>query len=286
MAEVEQDPTPAITLQELRNSASLLEREAVATARATEEQCDARRPGSAKYPDETPQAWFAYACWLSGLGAERAAIAAAGGRSLERVLHDALADTPAPVTLASGKEIAIYAKSLNTLCILEGLDADLQQVLNECETLRADLAADDVDRGVAASTLFIGALLKGRALRFYVWILAHEGPGLPFSETDSEPAPPAWTAEITGTDLEAIVRAHLQVNRRDLDFLTQAFPTETRGTSSRLPLSGFLGGYANEIGEQPSVLMRRWSLRSLFAGGIVRATSLKEAHAAAEAARR
>jgi hypothetical protein len=280
MAEtVEQEPTPAITLQELRNTSELLEREAVAGARVRAEELDERRPDAGA----APSAWLAYALWISQRIGGRAPVS---GRSVERVLHDALADTAAPVTLSSGKVITISAKSLNTLCILEGLDADLQQVLGELETLRADLAADEVDRGVAAAGLFIGALLKGRALRFFVWILSHEGPGLPFGEHEPEPKPPEWTAEITGADLEQIVRAHLQVNRTDLDFLVQAFPTETRNAGTRLPLSGFLGGYANEIGEQPSTLMRQWTLRSLFAGAIVRAQSLREANAAAEAARR
>jgi hypothetical protein len=269
-------PPSGLTLQDLRSTAEVLEREVVAAGRGSDADLDARRPGSGPdYPELTPQAWLAYALWLAErLGGARDL---KGGRSLDQVLQESLADTPAPVTLASGAQIAIHPKSLYTLCILEGLDADLQQVLDEMRDIAADVAEGEVPTADGAAVQLMGALLKGRALSIYAWILSHPGPGIPFTETEPDPAAPEWTRELTGADLEAIVRGHLQVNRTDLDFLAQAFPSDEARAKSRLPLGAFLGGYANEIGKKPRTLMRRWTWRSVFAGALVRAESMREA---------
>lgn len=270
---------PGLSLQDLRNAAEVLEREAVAGGRLADTDLDARRPGTGEaYPDTSAHAWLAYALWLQ----ERIARApSAGERSRAQVVHEALADEPVAVRLDAGTEIRIHAKSLNALLVLEGLDADLQQV----RAPLADLVAAQEDGAVdgAAVAAFVGSLLTAQAVRYFAWILAHPGPGLPFAESEPLPTPPDWTAALTGPDLERIVLAHLQVNRRDLDFLAKAFPRQGGGTAGRLPLSGFLGAQAAEDGLEPKVLLLDRSLRSVFAAAVVRAETHRQAHASARA---
>jgi hypothetical protein len=262
--------TTGLPLQELRNTTELLERQVVAAHRATAEEIDERRPAIAT----DASAWFAYALWL----AERQGGAVkASTRAMTQVLHESLADEPASVLLADGKRIAIHPKSLDTLLVLEGLDADLRAVIDAMRDLGTAVAEGAADS--AAGAEFLAALLTRRSLQFFVWILAEPGPGLPFAEGTVDANPPEWTRALHGRDVEAIVRAHLQVNRTDLDFLASAFPADERPGTSRLPLSGFLGAYANEIGEPPHRLMRDWTLRSTFAAVIARGQSTREAMA-------
>lgn len=271
--------SPTLSLQELRNTAELLERQVLASGGLTEAQVAGRRPGgTATYADESPSAWLAYALWLAEH--VRPAAVTGSGRGLTQVLHEALADEPVPVTLASGQIVRVFPKSLNTLLVLEGLDADLRQTLETMRTVALDPEVES-----AAGVAFVGALLKATALRMYVWILTHEGPGLPFGEHETDVTPPEWTTELVGADLEAIVVAHMRVNRQDLEVLAHAFPTEERPTNGRLPLSGFLGAQAAEDGLAPKHLIYDRTLRSIFAASVVRAEMHRQAHAAAKVSR-
>lgn len=271
----EQDRSPALTLQELRNTAGLLERQVLAAGRLTESALDARRPGGAVQGTDTPSAWLAYALWLAEQAAARADGAEAVTRAGAHALHDALADEPAAVALTGGTLVHVHPKSLNALLVLDGLDADIRQVLS---VLHEALALpDDAGAAARAQLQFVGALIKARTIRLWAWILTHPGPGLPFDETAADPKPPEWTAALTGADLQALVLAHLQVNRRDLELLTQAFPAEGGATASRLPLSGLLGAQAAEDGLPPKTLIADRSLRSVFAAGIARAELQRQA---------
>ena len=265
---------PVLTLQELRNSAELLEREVVALHRATDAELDARRPGADVPPALVASAWFAYACWL----AERKGGAAApASKPLAQVLHESLADEPVTVALRRGHAARVHAKSLNTLLVLEGIDAELRQLFAQ---LREVQGGEEVLDGVAGAEL-LARLLESQALRRFVWILDHPGPGLPFAEDAATADPPAWTAELHAEDVEAIWLAHLQVNRRDIEFLAAAFPSDRQAERSRLPLSGFLGAQASEDGVAPKVYLFDRSLRSLFAACIARAETHRQAMAAA-----
>jgi hypothetical protein len=265
---------PALSLQELRNSAELLEREVVALHRATDAELDARRPQADVPAAALASAWFAYAVWL----AERKGGAAAkADRPIAQVLHESLADEPAVVTLRNGQSVRIHAKSLNTLLVLEGIDADLRQLLRQLAAVQGD--TDPLD-GVAGAEL-VQRLLVSASLRHFVWVLDHPGPGLPFDMMGDDAPPPDWTAELHSDDLERIWLAHLQVNRRDIEFLAAAFPSDSAAERSRLPLSGFLGAQAAEDGVAPKVYLFDRSLRSIFASCIARAETHRQAMAAA-----
>lgn len=272
-----EETPPVLTLQELRNAAELLEREAVALHRVTDSELDARRPQSDVPAAAQAAAWFAYCCWL----AERKGGAAAkADRPLAQVLHDSLADEPARITLRSGQEIAVHPKSLDTLLVLEGIDAGLRQLQGQLDAA-GGLAALDLEGGAGAE--FIRQLLTSKALRFFVWVLSEPGPGLPFDIAGDDVSPPDWTATLHAEDVERIWLAHLQVNRRDIEFLAAAFPSDQQGQRSRLPLSGFLGAQASEDGVAPKVYLFDRTLRSLFAACIARAESQRQAMAAAKA---
>jgi hypothetical protein len=264
-----------LTLQDLRNTAELLERESVALGRLDAAQLDARRPGaSATYPRTTPQDWMLYALWLSracGAGDETIR-----RRPLTQVVHEALAETPAGVTLRSGLRVEIYAKSLDTLLFCEALDADLAAVHDQ---LCAAIVAAAGEDGHLAVARFLERLNTRLAFRLYCWILSAPGPGIPFSEHDADPAIPSWTATLHAEDVAALYRAHQQVNRDDLAFIAAQFPPEVSAAKSRLPLSGFLGAMAHEMNLAAREVMRNFTVRGLFAQAIVAA----ETHRAARA---
>ncbi len=268
-----------LTLQELRDAAAALERAAVAAGRITEGGLDAHRPGLPEASELDPQAWLRYYGWLAVQLAEPAKTAR---RPLPQVLHEALNDEPVPVALRSGVQVAVHPKSLDTLLWLEGLDADVEQCLDE---LRELVDAEAADAATPAQARFLAALLKGLALRLFVWTLTHPGVGRPFTEEERDPEPPDWTAALHAEDVEALFRAHLQVNHDDLEFLAQAFPSGRRPDATRLPLSGFLGAMAHEWGLSAKVVMRQWSLRGLYAQAITAAQTQREAMAAADRGR-
>lgn len=274
-----------VSLQELRNATEQLERAALASGGVTEQALDTRRPGGSDYPDHSAGAWLAYHGWLA-MQVGRPAKPRAG-RALPQILHEALAETPAPVTLRSGQRVHVYAKSLDTLMFLEALDADLQSVLDQLhELLAAESEAwdDPINRMLHETRArFLGTLNQRLALRLFVWTLTTEGAGLPFSEHEVDPAPPDWTAQLHVEDIEALFRAHVQVNRDDLEFLVAAFPSDREASRTRLPLSGFLGAMAHEWGLSSREVMRQFTVRGLFAQAITAAQTHREARATSDA---
>jgi hypothetical protein len=279
--------TPEVlTLQQIRSTADVLERQVLATRRLTEEKVEARRPGGAKFPEDTAASWLAYAIWLGEqLGG---ATTDSTQRPLAQVMHEALADTPIVLDLSGGERVAVHPKSLDALLMLEALDAGIEQLLKDMAVVLAvetsELSEDDAiawNKQRAAAQLS-AAMLKRKSLQLFVWILIHEGPGLPFSETDADPDAPPVVKTLTGDDLAAIVTAHLMVNRRDIDFLAAAFPADRDGERSRLPLSGWLGASASEAGAASRQLMRERTLRSEIAKGVAAAEVMRAAQARAK----
>ena len=280
------EPPPGLSYHELRNAAELLARQTVASRCADEATVDAHRPGAAGHEEDSAHTWLTYFGWLHAQMAPTRAGTASGvaARPIGQVMHEALADTPVGVTLRQGLQVSVYPKSLDTLIWLEALDQDLAAVRTQLASALTDVVADEpsVD---GAQLRLVERLLTGLALRLFVWTLTTEGPGLPFTETDADPSPPEWTRRLQAEDIEALYRAHLQVNREDLDFLAAAFPSEAPPGSSRLPLSGFVGAMAHEWGLPARQVMRQWSMRMLYASGLAASQSAREAHAAAAADR-
>ncbi|MBX3173272.1 MAG: hypothetical protein KF709_02615 [Gemmatimonadaceae bacterium] len=268
-------PAPGLPLPQLRNATELLQREVLALGRAGEEELEDRRPAE----DAGADAWFAHALWL----AERKGSApkVADDRSIEQLLHEALADHALPVELASGDTVHVHPKSLDTLFLLDALDLELQRVRREMHAVQDLLAEDGSPEASAVGVHMVGALLSARCVRLFAWIVTHPGPGTPFAETDADPQPPEWTAKLRGADLVALVVAHLQVNRHDLDLLSQAFPGDERPGSTRLPLAGFVGSYSSENGKSSRKLMCNVTIRSFLAGALARAQTVREGMAAA-----
>lgn len=268
------EPSPGLSVPQLRNATELLCREVVALRRATEQELDAQRPGDAAGAD----AWLAFLVWVAE---RKGTTPAKAERALERVMHEAMADVPVPIALSAGETIAIHPKSLHALYELDVLDATLRSVSRELSELGVAVLAGELVFADTVEAKVLATMLTSRSVQLYAWILATPGPGLPFDDQEQDPTPPGWTKTLSGKDLEAIVRAHLQVNREDIEFLAAAFPSEHEGSRTRLPLAGFVGSYANEIGEKPRELMCNVSLRSLFAGALAHAQALREARAAA-----
>ncbi|MHB1297295.1 MAG: hypothetical protein ACYC0B_02100 [Gemmatimonadaceae bacterium] len=280
---VDESVTSDLSFQKLRTATELLARQVVSSGCATEEACAARAPGAPGFEEESAEGWLRYFGWLhQQMGTARAEVATAtAARPLSQVLHEALADTSVPITLRSGEQLSVHAKSLDTLIWLEALDAELELVRSQM----ADALANAIDHEVPEPTLaqqrMLERLLTGLALRLFVWTLTTEGPGLPFSENERDPEPPAWTRTLHSEDVETLFRAHLQVNHDDLDFLASAFPSDAKPGSTRLPLSGFMGAMAHEWGLPARQVMRQWTLRSLYASAITAGQASREAHAAA-----
>ena len=269
------EPTLGLSVPQLRNATELLCREVVALRRATEQELDAKRPAE----DAGAEAWLRFCIWVAEL---KGTTPVKAERALARVMHEALADVPVQLTLSAGERIAIHPKSLHTLGELDVLDLTLCSASTDLAELGVAVLNGDLVFADIVEARVLAAMLTSRAVQLYAWILATPGPGLPFGEQDEDPKSPDWTRALNGADLEAIVRAHLQVNREDIEFLAAAFPSDTEGARTRLPLAGFVGSYANEIGEKPRELMCNVSLRSLFAGALAHAQALREARAAAE----
>lgn len=270
-------PTPFLSLQELRNAAELLEREAVALHRVTDAELDGRRPAVDVPAAQLAAAWFAYACWLSE---RKGGATAPTTRSLAQVMHESLVDEPVLVTCARGHVARVHPKSITTLLVLEGIDAGLRALLAQLDAVRGD----DVPPELIANAELAFRLIESSSLRHFVWILDHPGPGLPFAlHATEQPEPPAWTEELQASDVEQIWLAHLQVNRRDIEFLAAAFPIERQAQHARLPLSGFLGSKADEDGVKPTVYLNDRTTRSVFAALIARAETHRAAMAQARA---
>lgn len=272
IADAEAEAPAALSLQELRNSAELLEREVVALHRATDAELDARRPAADVPAATLASAWFAYCCWL----AERKGGAAApSARPLAQVLHESLADEPMKLTLAHGYEMRVHAKSFNTLLVLDGLQSDLQHMFAQLHAVWSD---DELLDGAAGARL-VARLRESRTVRRWAWILDHPGPRLPFADDAVEAEPPEWTLDLQAVDIERIWLAHIQVNRRDIELLAAAFPAEQQAQHSRLQISGFLGTKADGDGVEPKVYFFDRSMRSIFATCIVRAETHRQAMA-------
>ena len=187
-----------------------------------------------------------------------------------QALDDALANAPQSVTCADGAVRAVHPKSYHALRWCDALDGALAP-------LRARLEGADPAH---LEALALAPLAESLAVRLWAWILTHPDPGLPFDE--GAPAdPPAWTTALTPEDLLALWRAHHEVNRTRLALLAGLFPAEAE-EESRLSLGGFLGTVAQELGQRPSEVLRRWSVGEALAQAVVAAQAAREARARAE----
>lgn len=186
-------------------------------------------------------------------------------------LARALSNSPVDVRLTlttDERKFAVYPKSFHALKWCDSLDRALSDVVGKAQTL------EDLDVRAMAP------LMESLAARLWVWILTSPDPWLPFDE-GRPPEPPEWTGRLAPEDLLALLRAHLEVNRERVALVTSLFPPE-REHNSKLPLAGFLGTVAHELGHRPSDVLTRWSLGEAFAQAVVAAQAAREARAAAK----
>lgn len=248
------------------------------TARGTDaSECAAYWPGGAENPTRDRGAWVH--CYANLVGMLRVAdLHAAPGRA-DGAIAAALAAEPASVTLSDGTVRTVQPKSYHALRWLDTLDHTVQGWAGLMASLRPDAPEE-------LKALALAPLAESLAVRLWAWVITEGLPdapaALPFDE-DAAPAPPAWTSRLTPEDLLTLARAHAEVNGHRLRIIAEAFPSDRTG-GSRLPLSGFLGTAAQELGQRPATLLRQWSLGEVFAQAIAAAQAAREARESAELA--
>jgi hypothetical protein len=189
-----------------------------------------------------------------------------------------LAEEPVVVVCSDGKVRLVHPKSYHALAWLDSLD---RQHL----THAAAAAAAAESENASAEELKVHALaplVSSLAVRMWLWILTTPGAGLPFDEALETVDPPPWTKAIAPADVLAVFEAHVHVNHERLQVISRAFPSETGGGKSRLPLAGFVGALAHESGQDARLLMRSHSLGKLFAMSVAAAETAREARKRAE----
>lgn len=243
------------------------------------DRLDAGQPGTAEGRDPaTLDAWIQYYVDLrvewAGLETQRQHDAAL----VSSAVAESLANAPHAVHLSVGGR-KVYPKSYHALRWLDCLDWTLRDVAQRSAALAAQAEQDPSVLEARA----LAPLVESRAVRLWAWVLTHEGTGLPFDDADAERAePPAWTRELTPEDLLRLAEGHVTVHAKRLKVLSEAFPADPSG-ETRLPLAGFLGTQAAELGVRPMELMRSWALGEAFASAITSAQAAREARAAAQA---
>lgn len=184
-------------------------------------------------------------------------------------LAAALANAPQSVTLSDGSTVAVHPKSYHALAWCDALDRALQEVGEKAMALE--------ELGVRV----MAPLTASLAVRIWAWILTCPEPGLPFEEGAPKTDPPEWTTSLTPGDILQLLQAHFTVNRERIALVAALFPPD-REAQSKLSLSGFLGTVAQEMGQRPSDVLRRWSMGEAFAQAVVAAEASREARARAE----
>lgn len=246
-----------------------------AKALATEEELAAYWPGGAENDLGGADAWiYAYSQLARFLGRrellERTRETAR--EALEGAVRAAAAAQPEPVSLTIGAR-AVHPKSAYALEWLTALDRTVAAI--------AGLLVEASDAVREHPSVVLPHAARALAVRTWAWVLTHSGPGLPWDDESSPIDPPDWTGALAPEDLLLLDRAHRHVNAERLRIMAAAFPASEDGSesTSRLALGGFLAGYAHEHGQQPSDIVRRWSLGEVFAASI----AASEAHRQAEA---
>lgn len=271
----------AISASELQEDCGTLLRATIAAGGIAAELLK-HQPGGELNADTSARGWLRYYQQLhrthavlvnhgqvdgSGQGTHGLAIADA--------LSDAGADVPVAVTMSDGSTRFVFPKSYHALRWLDALDLELQVIAREVAALRAD------GNVRAAGAIASGTLLQSYGVRLWAWIITHRDCDLPFEDDVASPKPPKWTTKLTVEDLLRLFEGHREVNRSRLDLIGRAFPADP-SSSSRLPLSGLLGSYANEHNLRMPQVLRRTSLGSIYAQTVAASQSARESREAAK----
>jgi hypothetical protein len=190
---------------------------------------------------------------------------------IEQVLAAAGADEPVAVQCSDGVLRFVHPKSFHALRWLDALDAEMAVVARQIAVAR------QTETPQQAVVIASGLLVESMAVRLWAWILTHREPGLPFDDDQASPNPPKWTRTISPEDLLSLCRAHAEANRRRLEIMAKAFPSDP-SSPSRLPLSGLLSSFASEHDYPTRQVLRHTTLGAIFAQTVSAAQSAREAN--------
>jgi hypothetical protein len=178
---------------------------------------------------------------------------------------DALRGAPIYVTLdatdTDGLQQAkgVFPKSHHALVHMAQRDLVLAHLGDQIERLKA------INTPAAAAALG-GALVEcDYQQRVLCWIVCHELPGLPFSDAEFKPTPPAWTGDLSPADIIRILQAHRTVNGARLQLV--AFLLTPNNDKGRRPGSWetLVSSAAKTLGRDARSLTRDTTLESLIA---------------------
>lgn len=253
----------------------------------TSEQLAEWRPGGKENPDPSASGLLTYLCQLHRWHATgpQQPTSSASPRWTPQALDDvraALAADPVYVTLASGERRGVFPKSQFALHRIAFLDRALAWAAEQRLALELAHATD----AVQLEALQAGIQLQTRLEREFAEIVCHPGPELPWPDGAGWDPPLApWSATLDPLDLLALRKAFLDVNLLRLHTISERTRALADGDTEAMPLASFLGVMANDLGVQPSVIARQWSLGEVFAQALVKWDANERATAKADAAR-
>jgi hypothetical protein len=247
---------------------------------ATGEELEAYWPGGSENPGKDIDAWiYCYAsmvrfCDRLDAADERKAAAESGS---ENEVIRALADTPEPVVLSSGKTVTIHPKSLIALEFIERLDHRIQWLTEKRADLLKRNGYDDVkliDDAVAEINLLYGVI---------AWAALHEGCGLPFSEIEVLTTLPEEVRSLSPTDFPMVHNAFLKVNAIRLHVLLMMYSEkQAPEPGARQSWATFFAMREEQSHTPAKTLMRERSLASQVAASLLAADVHLEAREKAE----
>lgn len=271
------DGGETLPLSALQDRAEAVASDLINRKLAAPEEIAELKPGGAKNAETGALGWFVCVRQLERMhavlmnGRPGGPSSAADRAEIEEALAGALAESPETVTLSDGTVRSVYPKSYHALRFLDFLDEDLRVTLAQARLAAAEATTADI----RVKAMY--PLVESQTVRFWVWILTHEDPGLPFDDTAVGLELPAWTMALSPDDLLVLYQAHHRVNVRRLATIAALFPPEPGDGKSRLSLAAFLGTLTKDRPNQASQLMRRTSLGAAFAAAVTAAAAQRDA---------
>jgi hypothetical protein len=264
----------------LKERCSRLRDSLPATGVVTDAEIAAVWPGGAENPKRNLEAWIRCSEQLHGFAGrirnklDDREVSVAERR---RAVIEALADKPEGVPLFDGTRLTVYPKSYVALEAIQERSTQIAALIDGHKLLqeyKPETSADvDAMRELAPR---IWSEL-GYLQRVIAWIATTEGPGLPFSESDTAPEPPEQFALLHPADLYAIAEAFQRVNVKRLLAIDS-----TRSNDTRPDWSVFIANLADGLNKPTPYVMRDVSLASAIAGAAERARGQEQALVAAE----
>lgn len=250
---------------------------------ATELELEAYAPGGRENREPGLGGWiYCYASYVGMARREETPEERTRREEAEAAVLAALRDEPEPVELVrKGPEDAprllhVYPKAFHTLCHLTARDRELLKLSVAAHVLTDSGLEENV---TWARDLFAEISYQNRVM---LWALTHEGPGLPFPDTEPRPVPPAWTEELDPGDVIRVMRAHQLVNGRRIGLIGDLLSRGQEGGRRRGPgWATLAASAASELGTSARSLLRDRTLAGWLAQLSLAADAKAEAMEAA-----